>query len=1142
MRNYIAFVILLILVQLTSLTVAVQGAERYAASSCLAQGQWVKIRVDETGIYQLTYDQLREYGFSDPSRVAVFGYGGAMLSEDFSQPYVDDLPQVPVLHTGNKLLFYGQGVLSWTVSSSRFARTRNPYSMYGYYFLTQLTETPVSPEVEASSSSAASLTVNTFHDRVLHEQELVSPGRMGRNFYGEDFLYQSWREFSFDMPGITTTPVTAEVVFLAKSTSSASTVSVQINGGEIKDASIAPILDSDGQIYKCGVEAKIQYSFVRNEQDPDIVRVLFDGNGASAAYLDYILLNMERELRLYDGYVAFRHRSAATSRLRYEIGDGGVASPRVWDVTTPYAPREIAAEHADGVISFVPQQTALREYVAFDPAASFPSPQFEGTVANQNLHALPQVDFVIVAPSLFRDEAVRLGEFHLAHDSLTYQVVQPTHIYNEFSSGTPDATAIRRFMKMFYDRAAGDESQRPRYLLLFGDGSYDNRRVTQEWASYASYPFLLTFQGDESIDEKYNFVSDDYFGFLHDDEGADLYRATLDLGIGRFPVRTKAEASAMVDKLIAYATNTDYGYWKNDICLVADDGNSGVHMSQSEELAKILETKNPEFFLHKLYIDAYNRVSAATGATYPDAKSQMLNLLKRDGLLVINYVGHGSTKGWTAEKILEWSDISNMYVSRLPLWITATCDFSRFDDRSNSGGEELFLNTQGGGIALISTTRVVYIHANGYINKAIVEHLFDREADGHIVRLGDVVRRGKNSVDSNADDVLMNKLNYILLGDPALRLNAPSYKMAVTAINDTLLSEVEADSLRLEARSWVTVKGEVQTAANTRITDFDGLIYPRLYDSEREVVTGGNGNDNGEIIPYTFYTRDNLLYTGRDSVRDGEFEFTFKMPKELNYSNEPGLFNLYACDAAGREAQGVNSHFVIGGMDNDVDADYDGPQIHYMYLNSSDFVEGDKVNETPLFVARVEDASGINISGIGLGHDMTVCVDDDPKQEYVVNAYFEPAAGAFGLGDVYYELPTLTDGKHSLRFTVWDTEGNSSSRTLQFAVQQGLKPQIYSLYPEKSPVSDVARFYLRHDRPGMLMTIKLSIFDWSGREVWNVEQTAMSDMWVSSPIVWDLTDNAGRRVRDGVYLYRAIISVNGSSEATKTQKIIVTPQ
>ena len=1141
MRKYIVFFIALVLLCGGYVSVAAQPSSRYATSSVLSSGKWVKIQIDETGLYQLTYDELRECGFSDPSHVAVFGYGGAMLSEDFSTEYVDDLPQIPVLHTGNKLIFYGQGVLSWSVQNGLFVRSRNPYSMYGYYFLTQLDTAPLSPESVASSTLSPSLAVTTFHDRVLHEVEAVSPGRMGRNFYGENFLYTTVRNFSFDIPGITTTPVTAQMRFLAKSTSASSSVSMQINGGETKSATIAPILDSDGQTYKCGVEASIQTTFVRNPENADVVKISFSGNGATAAYLDYILLNMERELRFYDGQVAFRHRSAATRRLRYDIDVSGAVSPQVWDVTVPYAPQSIDAEWSGGKLSFVSPQASLREYVAFDAAATFLSPIVVGPVSNQNLHALSRADLVIVSPPLFMDEAKRLGEFHVEHDSLSYLVVQPAHIYNEFSSGTPDATAIRRFMKMFYDRANGDESLRPRYLLLFGDGSYDNRRVTEEWASY-DYPFLITFQGDESVDEKDNFVTDDYFGFLHDDEGADLYRATLDIGIGRFPVRTKTEAAAMVDKLIAYATNTDYGYWKNDICLVADDGNSGEHMAQSETLANILETKNPEFFVHKLYIDAYNRVSAATGATYPDAKSQMLNLLKRDGLMVINYVGHGSTKGWTAEKVLEWSDISNMYVSRLPLWITATCDFSRFDDRSNSGGEELFLNTQGGGIALISTTRVVYIHANGYINKAIVAHLFDRDDDGQVVRLGDVLRLGKNSVASNANDVLMNKLNYILLGDPALRLNCPSYKMAVTEINDTLLSEVEADSLLLKARSWVTVKGEIRSHDDAKLPDFNGLVYPRLYDSEREVVTGGNGNDNGAIIPYTFYSRDNLLYTGRDSVRNGEFEFTFKMPRELNYSNESGLFNLYACDDRGREAQGMNDHFIVGGMDNEVEEDVDGPQIQYMYLNSSDFEDGDKVNETPLFIARVEDPSGINISGIGLGHDMTVCIDDDPKQEYVVNSYFTPVAGEFGSGDVYYELPTLSDGKHSLLFTVWDTEGNSSSRSMRFTVKNGLKPQIYSLYPEKSPVSDVARFYLRHDRPDMLMTIKFSIFDWSGREIWSVEQTAMSDMWLSSPIEWNLTDKAGRRVQNGIYLYRAIISVNGSSEATKTQKIMVAPQ
>ncbi len=1140
MRKYIRIIVSFVLLLTDSIFVGniVSASERYAPMSVLSTGEWVKIKIANTGLYQLSYKQLHDFGFSDPSRVAVFGYGGAMLPEDFSKPYIDDLPQVPVLHTAEKLIFYAQGVVSWTLKNDAFMRTRNPYSMYGYYFLTQLDTLPLSPQSVPSTSSHSSRAVNTFHDYLLHEVEKVSPGRMGRNFYGENFLFNAVQNFVFDVSGISETPIAVQMRFIAKSMS-ASTVSLAINNEVKGKNTITPIIDSDGQKYKSGVETEIKASFVRRHDDADEMKITFTGSGATAAYLDYILLNMERKLQLYDGMVAFRHKSAVSQRLQYDVEVGDASTLHVWDVSLPHSPSKIDATIDAGIMSFTSTEIGLKEYVAFDETATFATPEYVGNVVNQNLHALPQADFIIVAPQAFTSDAKRLGEFHLAHDSLSYHVVTPGVIYNEFSSGVPDATAIRRFMKMFYDRSSSDKSTRPRYLLLFGDGSYDNRRVTEEWASY-DYPFLLTFQSDESVDEKQNYVTDDYFGFLEDNEGADISRARMSVGVGRFPVRTKSEAKAAVDKVIAYATNTDYGTWKNDICLVADDGNSGVHMEQSDALAQILESKNPEFFVHKLYIDAYNRVSAATGATYPDAKNQMLNLLKRDGLLVINYVGHGSTKGWTAEKILEWSDISNMFVSRLPLWITATCDFSRFDDRPTSGGESLFLNENGGGVALISTTRVVFIHANGLINEAIVQHLFDRDTDGNVVRLGDVMRLGKNNVNSTASDVLMNKLNYILLGDPALRLSVPDYKMAVTAINEADIADTEPEDIVLQARSWVTVKGEVQTQSGVRMNDFNGLIYPRLYDSQQEVVTAGNGNDNGVVEPYTFTRRDNLLYTGRDSVRSGEFAFTFKMPRELNYSDAPGLFNLYAYDSKGFEAQGVNSHFVVGGMDNDVESDSEGPQIVSAYMNTSSFEDGDKVNETPMFIARVEDPSGINISGIGLGHDMTVCIDNDPRKEYVVNKYFMPVIGQFGIGDVYYQLPTLSEGKHSLSFMVWDTEGNSSETTLRFTVKRGLKPHIYDMYHASE--QEKARFFLRHDRPGMRMTMRLSVYDWSGREVWSTETTDMSETFTATPIEWPYTDNSGRRVPAGMYLYRAIISVNGGAETTKTRKILVLPQ
>ncbi|MCD7711054.1 MAG: hypothetical protein LUI04_06880, partial [Porphyromonadaceae bacterium] len=406
MRKYFILSIFLALIS-GELCAETQASERYASSSVLASGKWVKIQIDETGLYQLTYDQLQEYGFNDPDHVAVFGYGGAMLPEDFSTEYLDDLPQVPTLRTGNKLIFYAQGVISWTISGTLFTRTRNPYSMYGYYFLTELEEEPISPESIASSATTPALTVTTFHDRVLHEIEKVSPGRMGRNFYGEDFLYTTVQNFTFDILGITESPVTAQVRFLAKSTSSTSTVSLQINGGNTTSSSISPILDSDGQTYKCGVETTIQTTFTRNADDADVLKISFSGSGATAAYLDYILLNMERELRLYDGQVAFRHRSAATQRLQYEIDVTGASAPYVWDVTVPYAPQEIVADLSEGKLTFVPQETALREYVAFDASATFPSPTLVGSVSNQNLHGLSRADLVILTPSLFATEARR---------------------------------------------------------------------------------------------------------------------------------------------------------------------------------------------------------------------------------------------------------------------------------------------------------------------------------------------------------------------------------------------------------------------------------------------------------------------------------------------------------------------------------------------------------------------------------------------------------------------------------------------------------------------------------------------------------------------------------------------------------------
>lgn len=1110
----------------------------YTTESVLAEGRWIKVSVTGSGIHQITYADLQSWGFT-PSKVKIYGYGGAMLPEKFSDPYIDDLPEIPVLRTSSRILFYAQGTTEWESSSSGFTHTQNPYATAGYYFITE-NDTPaaVIPTVEDNTARQAASTTR-FDDYALHESELYNIGNMGRNLYGEDFMYTTTRDFTFDIPGITG-DVTMQVNFVTKLATSAK-LTIRHNGTDLTagDANNIPAFSgSDDWYYTAGKLATIKKTFTPHPSDPDVITLQLKATSPVVARLDYIRLRMERELKLYDGKVQFRSLSAANSYKRYNINAEGSGTVHVWDVSNPAEPFEINASRSGNTISFTPSQPGIFEYVAFDENALYPSVQYAGEVQNQNLHGLERADLVIISPSQFYQQARRLAEFHLEHDNISSMIVSPELIYNEFASGKPDATAYRRFMKMFYDRAeeSGDKSLYPRYLLLFGDGSCDNRHITEQWQGY-NYPFLLTFQSEESLDERRGYVTDDYFAFLEDSDGSDLLSDKPVIGVGRFPVRTVAEATTAVDKLISYSTSTDYGMWKNDICLVADDGNASQHMEQSDDLADIINTNHPEFFPTKIYIDAYTKQGASSGGTYPEAKEDMMQQLD-NGVLILNYVGHGSANGWTDEKILTMQDIKKLYIKRLPLFITATCDFSRFDALTNSGGEELFLNSRGGGIALVSTSRVAYMSQNAVYNRMLITHIFDRDDDGRRYRLGDALRLSKCSVtDYYGRD--MNKLNFILLGDPAMQLAFPQYKVKVTEINGQAVTGNPSD-ITMQARAEITVKGIILDEEGNKDEAFNGTIEQRLYDSETEITTHGNG-DGG--TPYTFKRRTNKLYSGSDKVENGEFSFTFKMPKELNYTDEPGLLNLYAYDASrGIEAQGTSKDFTVNGMDTGAEADTEGPTIEYFYLNTSSFSYGATVNETPVFIAQVYDKSGINVSGIGLGHDMTLKIDDSSNMEYVINNYFTSSPGDFGRGTVQYQLPTLSPGQHTLTFKVWDTEGNSSEKSTVFTVDTGLEPEIIMLYTDKNPVREQANFYIRHDRPDMLVDVKITVYNLTGTELWSTKVESISDMWTTEPVTWDLTDTSGKRVPPGIYIYKAEANTEGSRISSESKKIVVLAQ
>ncbi len=1105
------------------------NASHYASRSQLADGLWVKIAIYESGIHQITYRELSQWGFSNPAAVTVFGYGGAMLPETFSDTDTDDLAQIPILHTGSKILFYAQGPITWRYNekNQEYVHEQNTYSTAGYYFLTDSkSSTTVLPD-RNGGASAGMTDITSFDEHAVYEQDSYSPGATGRTFLGEDFRYTTSRNFTFEMPGVdNSAPVKLRTSFGAKVVGGSSNLVFTYQGETLPESTSDRIPGGSESSYDF-YETTSTLKEIYLDSEELTFSLLFRQNGGSLslARLDYFRFNYKRKLQLYNGSIQFRLKEVPQNSC-YNL-PGYTATTRIWDISTPQSPVNIIPTVTNGNARFVPTR-AHEEYVAFDTEATQTGVTFVETVPNQNLHGMATPDLVILAPKEYLSYAQSIAQLHAQTDGMEVAVIDHTQVFNEFSSGTPDATAYRRLMKMFFDREGGITGKQL-YLLLFGKGLYDNRKIG-ETGKYVKYPTLLTYQHGSGADERASYTTDDYFGFLDDDSGVRIASDKLRISVGRLPVKSEQEAKDVVSKLTNYMANTDKGSWKNQVCIVADDENYAEHMSQAEDICAILENSDANCFINKIYTDAYTAEISSTGRTYPSAKKKLFQVLD-DGVLVIDYIGHGSTVAWTHENLLNITDIQSLYLKRLPLFITATCDFGRYDHEDISAGEILCLNPSGGGIALITTTRVVYISDNHYLNKGVAQNIFTRDENGNYPRLGDILRKAKCSI-LQTDS---NKLNYTLLGDPALKLLYPEYQIKITEINGY---DITQTTPTIQARDSVTIKGEVYTPQGIKATDYNGIICPTVYDSEVSVVTHGYGEEGKA---FEFSERSNRLYVGKDSITGGQFEIAFKVPREINFADDRGLINLYCYNDAGQEGSGNESNFIVGGFNDSSNDDFDGPEIYYAYLNSDDFKNGDQVNESPLLIAEVYDPSGINISDAGIGHQMTVLLDN--RTLYTdVSSYFEPTVGEFGRGFIAYPLSGLSEGDHSLRLKVWDTENNSSEIELYFSVKAGLKPVIYDLYADRNPASTSTNFYLRHNRPDAVINVTISVYNLMGMEVWRHTSQGLSDMYQSYPINWDLTDSSGNRVPGGIYLYKAIISTDNKHEATRSKKLCVTGQ
>ena len=1099
--------------------------DRYTRRSVLSEGKWVKIRIAESGIFKLTYQSLRSMGFSDPSKVRLFGYGGAVLPETDIQNLTDDLPEQPLWRGDSYMLFYGQGPVSWTKTSDGYEHEVNTYSDWGYYFLTDRTDSVCASFATLVADSLPGDTIDTYPDYAVYDPDEFSWFRSGRRMFEKyDYANGNTRSYAFDLKGLASDSVAVKVAFSASSARTTK-VRISVNDTETGQMNVRP----QGANELAYVSEK---SFVSRGQftEQSTVKLVHDRESGVSGHLDYIRLNFIRRLALYGSSTLFRV-GRDMSDVCFSVSSSN-ADVQIWRLSPDGTSAIVPSAYRDGkTVTMRASYTTDDILVAVNVKGSFPEPQKAGDIKNQNLHELEGLDMVIVVPASDKltPSAERLAAAHRTIDSLSVAVVRADMIYNEFSSGTPDATAIRRFMKMLYDRS--DVSSAPAYLLLMGNGAWDNRMRVSDWAGQNPDDYLLCYESYESLSHTASYVMEDYFGLLDDTEGRSLLTEKVDLGVGRLPLESASQARAMVDRIIDYMQGTNSGAWCNRILVLGDDGDNNTHMDDADKIAGIYQNVNPAVDVRKIYWDNFQMEVTSSSIGYPSVRKLLLDQFE-EGALIVNYSGHGSTEDLSHELVMKKNDMSALKSKRLPFWITASCDIAPFDSPLESIGMNLISNTEGGAIGLLGTTRTVYASLNGCMNRSFSKYVLSRSADGRFNTLGDALRLAKNELVTSGvgeNDRTENKIHFVLLGDPALRLAVAELKAVVDSFNgaDTTVTGAA------KAGSVVTVSGHIECNGE-RVTDYRGILSSTVFDNERLITCRDNQHLADE--PFTFRYRDRILYSGTDSVRNGEFRFSFPVPLDINYSNQNGQILLYAKGNDGLSANGVYDNFTVGGTADGLSNDSVGPEIN-LYLNTPTFQYGASVNATPTLVAELRDTSGLNTSGNGLGHDILLVIDNNPNWTWVLNSLFENAEGDYTAGRVMFTLPELPEGKHELMLRAWDVMNNSTTVYLGFKVVNDLKPK-FSIDVTASPARENTSFVITHDRPGQNASVTIQVSSTDGMLQWS--KTCRDESGSGVTVVdWNLHGNSGHRMQPGLYIVRAIVGTDGGGSSSASCKLVI---
>ncbi|MDP2339113.1 MAG: type IX secretion system sortase PorU [Bacteroidota bacterium] len=1093
----------------------------WKSTSVLRSGKWIKISTKNKGIYKITYDQLKQWGFANPDQVSMYGTGGYMLPRMNKDIQFDDLNPWPVWKGKDNaskdcLFFYSTGNIRLTQDPETgiFTHQQNSYSTETYFFLSDQ-GTPRTIDKISAITADTGKQVLSFPNYAFYEKDVFNLISSGSQWFGAWFNAGGSQTINLALDNPDQTMSARFIISAAGKSAASGTMNVLLNGKSVKDMVFQPVDVGDPTSYYAN-EQIASFSEIQPSKTIPVKLTYNTTNSSSEAWLDYISVNYQSLLNMSSDFYSFRGKGVdGQIPISEFVLSGASSATKILDVTDIFNTFEIPATYAVGQMKFKSNSAQIREYVAFNPTGTIPIPEFVKNVSNQNLHAAAQSEMIIVANPAFLNAANDLADFHRVNDQMIVQVVTPEVIYNEFSGGLPDPSGLRNYFRMCYDLGKQSGKNTLKYILLMGDGTYDNRNILGK-----NHNLIPTFQSDNSLSPTESFVTDDFFVFLDENEGGSI--GTVDLGIGRIPAYSLDEALAVVDKIKNYNQQETFGNWRNVVTFIGDDEDNNLHMGQAESLANFVTQTYPAFYTEKIYFDAFKQISTPGGERYPDVTTAINNRVKQ-GTLVMNYIGHANEKNLASENVLDIGIIDSWTnYNRLPIFVTATCEFSRFDGNETSAGEHILFNQRGGGVGLFSTTRLVYSGANFVLNSKFFKYIFEKDPQGNNLRLGDVMKLAKTAANTGT-----NQLNFTLLGDPAIRLVNPGFQVKTTSMNGVNV-ETKVDTIR--TLSVVTVKGFVADSKGAKLTSFDGELIPTVYDKAMQVKTLGNAGQ----APMSYSMQNNIIYKGLASVKNGEFEFSFFVPKDISFKLDKGKILYYASNQTA-DAQGFFDGFYIGGTSSATVSDSKGPVID-LFMNSESFNDGGIVGASSVLLANITDDTGINTAGTGIGHDITAILDDDYSNIMVLNDFFQADLDKYTSGKIVFPLTKLSEGEHILKLKVWDVLNNSSEKEIRFVVKDNFRIESVACYP--NPMQEETQFVFTHNLPDETFDVNLEIFQTTGSRI-DLIQSRVGSVGTDSQSVKWVPAERQVRMRAGVYIYRiTATSIDGKVKSSGSGRLV----